>query len=133
LQYITLINVKIYKMGRYYNGDIEGKFMFAVQSSNAGERFEAFDIEPQYVEYCVKRESYGHIEKTLNEIEKTGAVKRVNNMFENVDGYNDEIQKKYNVSDKDMSEYADWILGSKMKSFFDENKEEDYLYYNAEF
>jgi hypothetical protein len=120
-------------MGRYYNGDIDGKFMFAVQSSAAGERFEAFDIEPQYVEYCVKRESYGHIEKTLNEIEKTGAVKRVKNMFDNEVGWNDEIQKNYNVSDKDVSEYADWVLGSKMKSFFDENKEEDYLYYNAEF
>lgn len=120
-------------MGRYYSGDIEGKFMFAVQPSNAGERFEAFDIEPQYVEYCVNRESYEHIKKTLKEIQKTGAVKRVKNMFDNENGYNDEIQKKYNVSDKDMSEYADWILGSKMKSFFDENKETDSLYYNAEF
>lgn len=121
-------------MGRYYSGDINGKFMFAVQSSNAGERFEAFDIEPQYVEYCVKRESYGHIKKTLEEIEKTGAVKRVEDMFENEDGlYNDDIQKKHNVSDSDLSEYADWILGSKIKSFFDENKEEDWLYYNAEF
>ena len=26
-------------MGRYYNGDIEGKFMFAVQSSHAADRF----------------------------------------------------------------------------------------------
>lgn len=27
-------------MGRYYNGDIEGKFLFAVQPSNAGEGLE---------------------------------------------------------------------------------------------
>ena len=26
-------------MGRYYHGDIEGKFWFAVQNSNVGERF----------------------------------------------------------------------------------------------
>ena len=26
-------------MGRYYNGDIEGKFMFAVQSSTSADRF----------------------------------------------------------------------------------------------
>ena len=120
-------------MGRYYTGDIEGKFMFAVQSSKAGERFEAFDIEPQYIEYCVNRESYENIKEELKDIEKTGAVKRVKNMFENVDAYNDEIQKKYNVSDKDLSEYADWVLGKKMIDFFDENKESDRLYYNAEF
>ena len=26
-------------MGRYYDGDINGKFMFAVQSSSAADRF----------------------------------------------------------------------------------------------
>ena len=32
-------------MGRYYNGDVNGKFMFAVQSSNAHERFGAEEME----------------------------------------------------------------------------------------
>lgn len=36
-------------MGRYYNGDIDGKFMFAVQPSNAGERFFARETEPEYI------------------------------------------------------------------------------------
>lgn len=120
-------------MGRYYTGDIAGKFMFAVQSSDAGERFEAFEIEPQIVEYCVNRESYGHIKEVLKEIEKTGAVKRVKNMFDKVDGYNDDIQKKHKVSNNDLKEYADWILGKKMIDFFDENKEADSLYYEAEY
>ena len=31
-------------MGRYYDGDIEGKFWFAVQSSDDGEFFGAKDI-----------------------------------------------------------------------------------------
>ena len=30
-------------MGRYYSGDIEGKFMFAIQSSDAPERFGAVE------------------------------------------------------------------------------------------
>jgi hypothetical protein len=120
-------------MGRYYNGDINGKFMFAVQSSSAGERFGAFEIEPQYVEYSVNRESYEHIKKTLKKIENSGAVERVKNMFENENyGWNEKIKNKYNVSDKDISDYADWILGCKMKLFFDENKEEDDLFYSAE-
>jgi hypothetical protein len=119
-------------MGRYYSGDIEGKFMFAVQPSNAGERFEAFDIETQQIEYCVNRESYDAIVETLEKIKKSGAVSRVKNMFDNENGWNDKIREKYNVSENDMSEYADWVLGSKMIDFFDENKEADSLYYNAE-
>ena len=31
-------------MGRHYDGDIEGKFWFAVQSSDDGEYFGAIDI-----------------------------------------------------------------------------------------
>ena len=30
-------------MGRYYNGDVEGKFMFAIQGSDAHERFGAVE------------------------------------------------------------------------------------------
>ena len=29
-------------MGRYYNGDINGKFWFAVQNSNCADRFGLF-------------------------------------------------------------------------------------------
>jgi hypothetical protein len=37
-------------MGRYYHGDIEGKFWFAVQSSDDGEFFGAI---PSAVDYTV--------------------------------------------------------------------------------
>lgn len=33
-------------MGRYYSGDIEGKFWFGVQSSHDGEFFGAIEQEP---------------------------------------------------------------------------------------
>jgi hypothetical protein len=36
-------------MGRYYNGDVNGKFMFAVQDSNAHERFGAVE----YADYKI--------------------------------------------------------------------------------
>ena len=47
-------------MGRYYYGDIEGKFMFAVQSSDAGERFGAYETpqEPTSIDYAVSKDSY---------------------------------------------------------------------------
>lgn len=38
-------------MGRYYNGDIEGKFWFAVQSSDDADFFGARHAEPNVVNY----------------------------------------------------------------------------------
>ena len=38
-------------MGRYYHGDIEGKFWFAVQSSCDGEYFGMEEQEPSFLPY----------------------------------------------------------------------------------
>ena len=38
-------------MGRYYHGDIEGKFWFAVQSSCDGTYFGMEEQEPSYIPY----------------------------------------------------------------------------------
>ncbi len=40
-------------MGRYYEGDIEGKFWFACQSSDDGEFFGAKESNPQFTEYYI--------------------------------------------------------------------------------
>lgn len=39
-------------MGRYYSGDIEGKFWFAVQPSDDGEQFGAYESD-QLIHYSV--------------------------------------------------------------------------------
>lgn len=119
-------------MGRYYNGDIQGKFMFGVQSSDAGERFGAEQQESHYVEYYVNRDNYNKIVKILDEIKSKGHVERVEKMFEKENGWNDEILAKYGVSDKDMEEYADYEMGLQMKEWFDEH-DDDTLYFTAEF
>ena len=119
-------------MGRYYHGDIEGKFMFAVQPSDAGERFGAREQEPNCIEYCVYRDNVGDINKELERIVERGHVKRVNKMFDKENGYNDAIMKKYGVSQKDLAEYADYQLGKKMVKFFEENEDTDHLYFSAE-
>ena len=119
-------------MGRYYNGDIEGKFMFAVQPSNAGERFGAEDVT-SYIDYYVSRDKYDNIVKELNDIEKTGAVKRVQDMFAKCEhGYNNKIMEENGVSKEDIAEYADWRLGGQIKEWFDDNPEEDGLSFTAE-
>ena len=119
-------------MGRYYSGDINGKFMFAVQRTDAGTRFGATEQEAYIVEYAVNREQYNRIQKELESILKTGSVDRVNKMFDEHNSYNNERMKEYNVTDSDLEQYADYVLGSKMKDWFDKNTDLDTLYYTAE-
>ena len=125
-------------MGRYYNGDIDGKFWFAVQPSNAGERFGAKEISPYYIEYEIDRDdSYKDIVKELKSIESNGAIKRVDAMFKmlqllKTNGYNDDTLKEYGVKEKDIEEYADYELGKQIKNWFDDNPDRDVLSFQAE-
>lgn len=118
-------------MGRYYSGDIDGKFMFGVQSSDAHERFGAEEEERGCIDYCIRRESYDDIVKELEKIDK-GSIKRVSKMFNENRYYNDETQKKYDVTYFDLSEYADYRIGKQVKEFFDDNPERDVCYFQAE-
>jgi len=120
-------------MGRYYNGDVDGKFMFAVQSSDAHERFGARSEHSDYIPYVVCRESYAEICAELDSIKQKGHVDKVNKMFKNEEGWNDEIQERYNVTDKDLSEYADYQIGLQLKEFFDDNPDLDECRFEAEF
>ena len=125
-------------MGRYYNGDIDGKFWFAVQPSNAGERFGAKEISPYYIEYEIDRDdSYKDIVKELKSIESNGAIKRVDDMFKMLqllkgNGYDDDTLKQYGVKEKDIEEYADYELGKQIKNWFDDNPDRDVLSFQAE-
>lgn len=124
-------------MGRYYYGDIEGKFMFAVQSSDAGCRFGAEEMERDTIDYYLNRDQYEGLSKELKSIEDSGAVKRVEHMWKELEkegkvGYNEKDCERFGVSKTDISEYADWLLGTQMKDFFDEYPDEDSLTFNAE-
>ncbi len=120
-------------MGRYYYGDIEGKFMFAVQPSNAAERFGADDCEPAYIEYTISRSKYEGVCAELLSIEKTGAPKRVKEMFKATDDrWSDDILNEHGVTQDDMSEYADWVIGTKIKDYFDDHPNEDVINFQAE-
>tara|TARA_R100000278_G_scaffold12452_1_gene13455 strand:+ start:347 stop:706 length:360 start_codon:yes stop_codon:yes gene_type:complete len=118
-------------MGRYYNGDVNGKFMFAVQSSDAHERFGAEEQERGYIDYEISRDKYDDIVKELDSIDKA-SIERVNKMFKENPFYNDEIQKQYNVTRHDLSEYADYSLGKQVKDYFDDNPQDDCCYFTAE-
>jgi phage terminase large subunit len=83
-------------MGRYYDGDIEGKFWFGVQSSDDAEFFGAKEREPMFVEYGV--EDIAEVDKGLDMcILNLGANKeRLDKFFDSCEhGYNDEMLIKY--------------------------------------
>ena len=58
-------------MGRYYTGDIEGKFWFGIQSSTAGERFGAYEthnnIDYQAEDLETAEEKIKNIENKLQD------------------------------------------------------------------
>ncbi len=118
-------------MGRYYNGDVNGKFMFAVQGSDAHERFGAIGGESNYIKYVVYRDSYAEICAELDSIDKS-SIDKVNLMFNERSSYNDEIKKEFNVSEKDLSEYADYEIGMQLKEFFDDNPDCNECRFDAE-
>ena len=134
-------------MGRYYQGDIEGKFMFGVQGSDAAERFGAVEREHDYVEYSIHRDNYKEIVEELESIKSANPIEKVVSMFETVNFYNkentevknfrdffswEETLKKHGLTLKDLSAYADHRLGKQIKDWFDENPKKDYLTFSAE-
>jgi peptidoglycan hydrolase CwlO-like protein len=106
-------------MGRYYTGDIEGKFWFAVQSSDAASRFApSAEIEVGYIPYYFNEEDHlEEIQAELKNIEdKLGDnLKKIDDFFEKVDGYNDDILKANDISKEHLSDYADYKLGKKIE------------------
>lgn len=118
-------------MGRYYNGDVEGKFMFAIQGSDAHERFGAIEDGSGYINYVVYRNSYAEICAELDSINKS-SIEKVDKMFNERSGYNEEIKKEFGVSEKDLSEYADYKIGMQLKKFFDDHPDMDECRFDAE-
>lgn len=104
-------------MGRYYSGDIEGKFWFAVQSSVAADRFGVSHNEPNYVEYYYEEENLEEVEKEIQVIEETlgDKIQLIENFFAEKQSYNDDELTEAGISRDDLSEYADLRLGKQIR------------------
>ena len=99
-------------MGRYYNGDIEGKFMFAVQSSAAADRFGSIGYN-NYLSYYFDEEHLETINEQLELLEPS--FKKVEKFFEGKNSWNTKDQEEAGISSQEMSDYADYVLGKKIK------------------
>lgn len=122
-------------MGRYYYGDIEGKFWFAVQPSDAADRFGVCGQTPNYLEYYFDKESLSNVEKELKNIEKDlGDYKqKLDDYFTNGPGYNpQELSEALGLPNTTKGDvelryilglYADYELGVKIRDCIKENGE----------
>ena len=132
-------------MGRYYSGDIEGKFWFAVQSSDDAENFGAMETDSSYIQYYIpSEEKDGEAKEGIKEcLDELGEWKeKLDRFFDRTNGYNDEIAVDFwkdeyeEVLNSDMFNsmttiYARLELGRKIEEFFKENPESD-CYFEAE-
>ena len=112
-------------MGRYYNGDIEGKFWFAIQESNDADFFGCEGESPPTLEYYFDEEEH------LDEINKgiitcltaLGEFKeKIDNYFEEHNGYNDKIMSNaLNISTDKLRDLLRWYarlqLGEKILKY----------------
>jgi hypothetical protein len=103
-------------MGRYYQGDIEGKFWFAVQSSNSADRFGVTGHVPEYIEYYFDDHDKHEVESELKRIEKAlgDQLKLMDDFFNENTSYSDDRLTENGIDMSKIGEYADYKLGQKI-------------------
>lgn len=118
-------------MGRYYSGDIEGKFWFALQSSDCADRFGVSGQQPNILEYYFGDEDLESVEQEIANIEQTlgEQIKVIEDFFKTNNGYNDTMLAEANIKTSELSDYADLCLGIKIRDCIKEN---GYCSFNAE-
>jgi len=128
-------------MGRYYHGDIEGKFMFGVQSSSDADFF-GVEGQASYLNYYYSKEDLPKVEEGIKECEGVLGeyLKHIDQFFKEKDSYNNEQLSKYLTEKlgKDVTEnnvafnlewYARLELGREIRDCIKEN---DQCYFEAE-
>jgi hypothetical protein len=111
-------------MGRYYDGDIYGKFWFALQSSAAADRFGYEGEPPGYLEYHFDEEELPTVEAEIKSIEDSIDEKKIESYLYGSEGsYNNETLEQNGITQAQLSDYADLLLGRKIRDCIKENGE----------
>ncbi len=116
-------------MGRYYRGDIEGKFWFAVQSSDDADFFGSKGEPPNTLEYYFDEEE--HKESIISGIEfcltQLGDFKeKIDAYFEEHNGHTpSELSEHLKISEERLTELLVWYarlqLGNQILDCVNEN------------
>ena len=115
-------------MGRYYNGDIEGKFMVAVQSSNDADFFGVQGEPPQeFLEYYFDKDNLDEIKEGIETCKRILGdwKKKLDDFFKTRSGYNRKmLQDEIGLKDWSMlTWYARLELGEKILKCVEEKGE----------
>ena len=110
-------------MGRYYSGDIEGKFWFALQSSDCADRFGVSGEQPNVLNYYFGEDDLEAVEEEIANIEESlgDKIKVIDEFFERNNGYNDKMLSEAGITTEELREYADLGLGKKIRDCIKEN------------
>lgn len=112
-------------MGRYYSGDIDGKFWFALQSSDAADRFGVEGESPAELQYFFSEDDLEAVEEEIKKIEDSLGEKKqiLDDFFKEARGYTDQDIEELGVSRDELSDYADLELGIKIRDCIQDNGE----------
>ena len=112
-------------MGRYYTGDIDGKFVFGIQSSDAADRFGVKGETPNYLQYHYNENDLEELKKELKNIEDAfGGHKPALKIYFDLYKTEDDAPLSFTsyikegdlpeLTESQLSEYYDYILGRKI-------------------
>lgn len=109
-------------MGRYYSGDIDGKFWFGVQSSKDPSFFGVEPCEPSELEYCFGVEHLSSVERGIEKcLAALGEHKfKLDEFFKRHNGYNHAMLAAHlEMSNDQVAVLLEWYarleLGEKIK------------------
>ena len=134
-------------MGRHYDGDISGKFWFAVQSSDDGEYFGALDITEEntdsdyhdgFIDYVIYLSDIDRVKAGIDLCKRQlrGNYVILSEFFSNSSGYNDEMiiehykkTRGIHINEGFLREqltiFARLDFGTQILLYFNENPGED--------
>ena len=118
-------------MGRYYQGDIEGKFWFGIQSSTDANFFGGEPYEPNYVNYHFsKKYDFDKVVEGINKCEDALGknLKTLDKFFSENNGYNEDmIVEQTDIKEEDIPNLLKWYarldLGMKIRDCLIEQDE----------
>ena len=128
-------------MGRYYHGDIEGKFMFGVQSSSDADFF-GVEGEATHLSYGFNAEDLPKVEEGIKECEGVLGeyLEHIDKFFKENDSFSSERLAKYltellgkNVTEENTRFNLEWYARLELgREIRDCVKENDYCGFEAE-
>ena len=125
-------------MGRYYNGDVEGKWWFGVQSSDTPEKFGGYET---HIDYTISNDDTFKNRMECIENDLGDRLPILEKFFKEEPYYNNERLHKYmskhiegyklELVSQDVEDFADYCFGKEVQRHFKESGE-DYCNVNSE-